>query len=60
MALLVAISRSEMLGVALVTVEVIVVFLMRKLDVRREVRAHSVKHRREFFSGLNETRKVRT
>jgi len=64
MALVVAISRSEILGVALVTVEVIVVFLMRNLDVRRGVRALSVKHRRgvrrEFFSGLNETRKVRT
>ena len=38
MALVVAISRSEALGVALVLVEVVVIFLMRSLGRRREAR----------------------
>src|SRR5438128_3199830 len=52
MALVVAVSRSAVLGVALVVVEVIVVFLMRHLGVWREARALSVKHRRRVREGF--------
>ena len=41
MALVVAISRSEALGVALVLVEVVVIFLMRSLGRRREARQNT-------------------
>jgi len=54
MALVVAVSRSAALGVALVAVEVMVVFLMRNLGVRREARALSVKHRRRVREGFFE------
>src|SRR5437867_7623941 len=52
MALLVAISRSAELGTALVVVEVLVVFLMRNLGVRRKARALSFKQRRQVREGF--------
>ena len=51
MALVVAVSRSAALGAALVVVEVLVVFLMRNLGVRREAQAVSLKQRRQVREG---------
>src|SRR5205809_784972 len=51
MALVVAVSRSAALGAALVVVEVLVVFLMRNLGVRREAQAVSLKQRRQVWEG---------
>ncbi len=47
MALLVSVSRSATLGSVLVIVEVLVVFLMRTMGIRREARAISLKQRQE-------------
>ena len=52
MALVVAVSRSAALGTALVVVEVMVVFLMRNLGVRREARALSLKQRHQVREGF--------
>jgi len=54
MALVVAVSRSAVLGVALVVREVAVVFLMRNLGVRREARALSLQQQREIREGFFE------
>jgi UDP-GlcNAc:undecaprenyl-phosphate GlcNAc-1-phosphate transferase len=47
MALAVSLTRSAVLGVALVIVEIGVVFLMRNLGVIRDVRAASARQRRQ-------------
>jgi UDP-GlcNAc:undecaprenyl-phosphate/decaprenyl-phosphate GlcNAc-1-phosphate transferase len=52
MALVVAVSRSAALGVAMVVVEVAVVFLMRNLHVRPKARALSLVQRREVRERL--------
>ena len=54
MALIVAVSRSAFLGIALILVEVVVVLLMRNREVRREVRILAFRERlrvRQAFYG---------
>ena len=52
MALVVSVSRSAMLGMVLVLVEVAVVFLMRTIGVRGEARTISLKQRQELREGF--------
>ncbi len=52
MALIVALSRSATLGIALILVEVIVVLLLRNLGIRREVQALSLEQRQQVRAGF--------
>src|SRR5436309_7719876 len=52
MALVVAVSRSAVLGTALVVVEGVVVLLMRNLGLRREARILSLQHRQQVRQGF--------
>ncbi len=52
MSLMVALSRSAQLGIVLVMVETLVIFLIRRLGVRREARTLALEQRRQVREGF--------